>query len=118
MALRNLPYLEPFDLASLVRAAPGQVASRTLASEVPSATLVAMALSAGESVSETTYESDTLYAPIAGTLEVSVRGESLSVDPGQGLAVAAGTPHAVAGTQGDAQGGTQGDAVTFIQLEL
>ena len=110
MALRNIPFEEPFSLAELAVAAPGQVSSLTMASGPVDVHLTVLAFSAGEGVSETSYAEDTLYLVIDGTLSLSLAHGVTEVPKGSAIAILSATPHAIAGKDGD--------AFTILQLEV
>ena len=95
MPLKNLPTEVARPLAALACCRPGQVQSVAFTQVDAPASLVLLAFSAGESVSEEVYAVDTLYYAVEGAARVVVAGCALPLAAGEVLCVPAGVPHAV-----------------------
>lgn len=97
MGLRNIPTEAPAQLASLVTACPGMVASRSLTRDAD-ASMTLLVFSPGESVSEEVYPQDVMYYLVEGAATVVLRDRRVEMRAGDVLCVAAGEPSAVEGT--------------------
>lgn len=97
MGLHNIPTETPAQLASLVTARPGMVASRSLTRDTDSS-MTLLAFSAGESVSEEVYPQDVMYYLVEGRATVTLPQRCVDMQAGDVLCVPAGVPSAVAGT--------------------
>ena len=95
MGLKNVPMDAPQPLASLATCRPGQVQSVAFTPMDAPASLVLLAFSAGEGVSEETYGTDTLYYAAEGTGRIVVEGAVHALAVGEVLCVPAGVMHAV-----------------------
>ena len=95
MGLKNVPTDESQPLASLVACRPGQVQSVAFTQVDAPISLVLLAFSAGESVSEEVYGADALYYAVEGAARIVVEGEPRALPEGAVLRVPAGVPHAV-----------------------
>ena len=95
MPLKNLPTETARPLASLACCRPGQVQSVAFTQVDAPASLMLLAFSAGESVSEEVYAADTLYYAVEGAARVVVEGAPRELPEGAVLCVPAGVPHAV-----------------------
>lgn len=102
MAFEDVPTTQPDELAKMIEYRPGQVSSKTIPMGAgTTATLFAFA--AGESVSEETYEGETLYLGVDGQAKIVWSdGFSVSVGKGEAARVPSGVEHAVEGADPDA----------------
>ncbi len=92
--IKNMPFSEAVELASLVAYAPGQVVSRTLAqNEAMSMTL--FALDAGEAISTHTTSGDALVVVLDGEVVLEIGDVRVPTVAGQATVMPAGIPHAL-----------------------
>ena len=95
MGLKNLPSISAVPLADLIDAAPGTVSSMTLTRLDDACDITLLAFAEGESVSEESYEGDTLYYLVEGRASITLPGGPVGMRAGEVLAVPAGTLHGV-----------------------
>lgn len=85
---------EPFHPDTLIQIQEGAVVSRTLVDR-ESATLTVFAFDQGQRLSEHTAPHDALLQVIDGTAEVTIDGESMTVNEEEAVVLPADVPHAV-----------------------
>ena len=92
--LKNIEHERVLSLAGEVKAAPGQIVSKTLAqNRAVSVTL--FAFSKGEEISTHSSEGDAMVLVLEGTGKFTVDGTAYLCTAGETIVMPAGKPHAV-----------------------
>ncbi len=89
---KNVPFSEALDIATLVEYAEGQVVSRTL-SQVPTVNVTLFAFAQGEGISTHSSPGDAMVQILDGEAEVTIGGETTTVQAGQIIVMPADVPH-------------------------
>jgi quercetin dioxygenase-like cupin family protein len=92
--LKNIPFSDPQELASMVEYAEGQVVSRTLCQN-SAVNITVFAFDKGEGISAHTVSADALVHVLDGTAKVTIGDEQMRVSAGQVVAMPNGVPHAL-----------------------
>jgi len=92
--IKNIPFSEPQNLATLVDYEEGRVVSRTFAQN-QALSLTLFAFDAGEGVSTHTAPGDAMVQVLDGEAIVNIDGNESTVSAGQVIVMPADIPHAV-----------------------
>lgn len=92
--LKNIPFAQAVELASLVDYQPGQVVSRTLAQN-KALSMTLFAFDQGEGISAHTVPADALVVVLDGQATLTIGDERLEASAGQAVAMPHGVPHAL-----------------------
>ena len=92
--LKNLEFAVALPLAAQVECQPGQIASKTLIQNA-SVGITLFAFDANEEISAHTSTGDAMVLVLEGSAQVTISGQSHTVQAGEVIIMPAGQPHSV-----------------------
>ena len=92
--LKNLDYATALPLAAQVDCQPGQVASKTLVQN-DAVGITLFAFDKGEKISAHTSTGDAMVLVLEGSAQVTISGQSHTVQAGEVIIMPAGQPHSI-----------------------